>query len=312
MSSTGVTLYQANAITEGRYQFDLIEKRIIYFIIAECREKYIESDTGQRDLFNDLIITISGEQLRKADTNMKRVYQSAKALRKKDIEVNDANTWMDVGFITYTKHYKKDDQFEIGVSKEILPYLVELTGRFTTYQLAVAITLKSTYTQRFYELCSQWKNKGYFYMNLEKLRRMLKCEDKFKTFGEFRRGVIEVSQKELKDAYEQGVCDLWFEWKPLEKKGKKVLSVEFMVKTKENSGKKVYTIDDYIYFIRTTISARFPKNKPFQERVLDACRNDFETAEKIAEKLMKKINEYSASEQAGIIKFVLKADFGIE
>jgi plasmid replication initiation protein len=309
--SNNVILYQSNAITESRYKFDLVEKRIIYFIIAEIRKRYIEQVKGQRDVFNDLIITIKGEQLRKADTNMKRVYASAMALRKKDIEINNDETWLTVGYINYVKHNKQTDTVEFGVSKQILPYLVELTAKFTSYQLAVAITLKSIYTQRFYELCSQWKSKGYFYMKLDKLRRILQCDEKFKAYGEFRRGVIDISQKELKEAYDQAICDLWFEYKTLEKEGKKVITLEFFVHTKENAEKPVYSITDYQFFIKNIMNAAYPKDKGFVDRVISATCNNFELAEQLAEKLSKKQKEYPGKELPAILRYILKEDFAL-
>lgn len=305
-----IVLYQSNALTEGRYHFDLIEKRIVYFIINEVRKKFVETDEGQRDIFNDLVIELAGEQLRKADSNMKRVYESTKRLRNKDIEINNDDEWLNVGFINYARHNKKTDVMEVGVSHQILPHLVQLTKKFTTYHLAVAITLKSIYTQRFYELCSQWKNKGYFYMQLDNLRRKLKCEDKFKSYGEFKRGVIETARKELKELYDQGMCDLYFEYKTLEKDRKRVVMLEFFVKTQENTNKPVYSISDLQFFVKNIMNSNFPKDKPYVDRVIDACR-DFDTAEKITEKLSKKRNEYTTKELPLIIRYVLKEDFQI-
>lgn len=311
MALSNVILYQSNAITESRYKFDLVEKRIIYFIIAEIRKKYIEQAKGQRDVFQDLIVQIKGDQLRKADTNMKRVYASAMALRKKDIEVNNDDTWLTVGYINYVKHDKRNDIVEFGISKEILPYLVELTSKFTSYQLSVAITLKSIYTQRFYELCSEWKNKGYFYMKLDRLRRILLCEDKFKAYGEFKRGVIDMSQKELKELYDQAICDLWFEYKTLEKEGKKVITLEFYVHTKENAEKPVYSITDYQFFIKNIMHAAYPKDKGFIDRVISATYNNFELAEQLAVKLAKKQKEYPGKELPAILRYILKEDFAL-
>lgn len=311
-SEKSFMLVQSNAITEGRYQFDLVEKRIIYFIINEVRKKYVETNNGQRDIFNDLIITLPIEQLRKCDPNIKRVYESAKKLRRKDIEINNSDIWLNIGFINYSKHDKKTNEMELGVSKEILPYLVELTERFTTYSLTVSITLKSTYTQRFYELCNQWKNKGYFYYKLDNLRRILKCEDKFKTFGEFRRGVLEVAKKELDELYEQGVCDLKFDYDIMEKDGKKVVTLEFKISDKErDKNQTIYSLDDYCHFIRNTLLANFPKDKEYIDRVLSACSKDYDTAERISEKITKKKGEYSAKELPLIIRYVLKEDFQI-
>jgi plasmid replication initiation protein len=38
-----------------------------------------------------------------------------------------------------------------------MPFLVELSSQFTTYSLSVAMSLKSKWSQRMYELCQSGK-----------------------------------------------------------------------------------------------------------------------------------------------------------
>jgi len=311
MSDT-VMVVQSNALTEGRYDFSLVEKRIIYFIIAEVRDKYIENKgAGQKDLFNDLVLLMPGKKLRQADPNMKRVYESAKALRKRDIEIKTDDIWLDVGFINYAKHNKKTDIIEFGISKEILPHLVELSEKFTAFQLTMAITFTSVYTQRFYELCSQWKNKGYFYKPVDELRTYFKCEEKLKKYADFRINVVEVAYKELKEAFDEGICDLYFEWNVCSKEGKKVVALEFIVKTVEKQKQIQYSLEDYKVFIRAELSSYIPKDKKYHERVMSAIGSNYEMAEQMAEKLTKLKNRYSRADYPKVIRFALQEDFGI-
>jgi len=307
-----IVLVQSNALTEGRYEFDLIEKRIVYFIIRQVREEYVENQTGQRDIFQDLVIRVPIEALRKADPNIKRLYESAKKLRTRDIEINNEDMWISIGFINYAKHLKKENIMEFGVSKEILPHIVDLTREFTAYQLTVSIVLKSIYTQRFYEICSKWKSSGYCFYKLDNLRKILACEDKFKTFGEFKRGVLDTAQKELKEAYEEGIADLYFDYDVKEKEKKKVISLEFKIHTKESEKAGTnYTRDDILNFIDMQFRTWFPKDPDYISRVNAACSRDMEIMNGVFDKITKKIKQYNRSEQPPIIRFVLKEDFKI-
>ena len=83
-----IVLSQDNALTTARYKFDLIEKRALYSIIRNIRAQYIENENGRRDLFDDLIITIHEEELKKCgdNTKMQNIYDALKRLR------NRANT----------------------------------------------------------------------------------------------------------------------------------------------------------------------------------------------------------------------------
>lgn len=173
-----IVLSQDNALTTARYKFDLIEKRALYSIIRNIRAQYIENENGRRDLFDDLIITIHEEELKKCgdNTKMQNIYDALKRLRNRDIEINNEKMWLSIGFVNYVKHIKNKSYFEVQVSKEVLPYYVELAQNFTSYSMTVAIALKSTFSQRFYELCCQYRNAGFFFYTVEKLREMFMLE----------------------------------------------------------------------------------------------------------------------------------------
>lgn len=126
-----IVLSQDNALTTARYKFDLIEKRALYSIIRNIRAQYIENENGRRDLFDDLIITIHEEELKKCgdNTKMQNIYDALKRLRNRDIEINNEKMWLSIGFVNYVKHIKNKSYFEVQVSKEVLPYYVELAQK---------------------------------------------------------------------------------------------------------------------------------------------------------------------------------------
>ena len=140
MKTTDVTLAQANALTQARYNFTVIEKR----------RQFIETKTGQKDLFDDLVVRINTEDLQKTDSSLRDIYASLRSLRKKSIYIEDKDRVLDVGYINYFEHKKLDSHLEVQVSCKILPFLVELAGQFTSYSLTVAIALKTKYAQRFF------------------------------------------------------------------------------------------------------------------------------------------------------------------
>ncbi|UVO67648.1 replication initiation protein (plasmid) [Parabacteroides distasonis] len=192
-----IVLSQDNALTTARYKFDLIEKRALYSIIRNIRAQYIENENGRRDLFDDLIITIHEEELKKCgdNTKMQNIYDALKRLRNRDIEINNEKMWLSIGFVNYVKHIKNKSYFEVQVSKEVLPYYVELAQNFTSYSMTVAIALKSTFSQRFYELCCQYRNAGFFFYTVEKLREMFMLEKKYKRGCDFKRRVLDDPQR---------------------------------------------------------------------------------------------------------------------
>ena len=59
MENKPIMLAQANALTQARYDFKPIEKRCLYQIIREVRRLFIDSNTGQRDLFNNMRVKLT-------------------------------------------------------------------------------------------------------------------------------------------------------------------------------------------------------------------------------------------------------------
>ena len=315
-----IILSQDNALTTARYKFDLIEKRALYCIIRNIRANYIEQEDGQRTLFENLIITIKEEELQKCgdNTKMKNIYDALKRLRNRDIEINNEKMWLSIGFVNYVKHIKNKSYFEVEVSKEVLPYYVELAQNFTSYSMTVAIALKSTFSQRFYELCCQYRNAGFFFYTVEKLREMFMLEKKYKRGCDFKRRVLDDPQKELWELYNAGQCDLYFEFEPKSYKGKEVTEYKFYVYTRQTEQQKLLEYESAkqaIIYITTTISRFSKSDKGYVKRVVNAVQLHPEIAVQVAQKIQKKFEQYidkPAKQIGAIIRVCLMEDFGIE
>jgi plasmid replication initiation protein len=310
-------LAQSNALTSSRYDFSKIEKNVIYHIIKKVRHDYVEG-TMQRNLWDNMIVTIPDTELGQISEtkDYQRVRQALRALRHKDVEMEDAEgNWMHCGFINYAKYFAKQKVYEVEVSKELMPHLVELASCFTEYSLTVAITLKSKYSQRFYELACQYRAKRSFWLGQAKLREMLKLEDVYTQNQDFRRKVIDVAVKELKEAFDNEQCDLFLEYTQ-EGRGKDIRYI-FKIRDKKPEEKTNEEIDvDATARLLAKLYLRMQEIYPRDKRF---CKRTFRqiglTPEKIApcwEKLVRIEQEYKGKDLAKIFRFVLREDFGIK
>ena len=311
-----IMLAQANALTQSRYDFNVIEKRCLYQIIKEVRRLFIDTHTGQKDLFDNMRLTLTPAMLENLGGKKKEVYDSLVRLRKRDVEIDTEDVWMNTGYVTMVKHNKKQDLYEVEVSSEIMPYLVALAENFTTYDLTVAISLKSSYSQRFYEYCSQYKNRANktFFFTVEKLREMMMLEDKYANIAHFKQKVLDVAQKEIKDLYDKGQCDLWFEYAVKDTDKRKVLSYFFFVHTKEDEQNKVdyQSVNACLQRISSILNAFFPRDKKYIKRVIQEVQLRPDIAMELVEKLDKKVMDYDKKEIPPIIRYVLNSDYGIK
>ena len=319
-----ITLAQANTLTQSRYDFTVVEKRAVYLIISEVRSQFIECEGGQKSLFNNLIVRMETQSLTKAEMELKEVYAALVRLRKKSIWIKDDDRILEIGFINYFEHKKRETYLEVEVSHKILPYLVELAAQFTCYSLTVALSLKGKYTQRFYEYCSQFEhsdpdpnneNSGYFFATVQDLRQKMMIEEMYPRYALFKKKILDAAQKELKELYDAGQCNLYFEYRE-EKYGRTVDKLHFFIYSKDMKKTVVGERNkiDQMYYIRTWLeewlnAKKRPKNRKWIEEALMHIVTDRRKIGKLYNRLAKLRNEKPTTNHAAIARYIIEEDF---
>lgn len=308
---------QDNRITTARYELSLLEKRILYQLIAEIRKQFVTNTDGQRTLFDNLVVKIDSGKIKKAGERISEVKSAMKSLRLRSFEYNNGvdeesleHHWFEVGFINYGEW--QGDLVEIEVSKKILPFFVELSKEYTSYSLVVAMGLKSVYSQRMYELCSKWKSAGGFVMKFSEIRDMLGVNEKYSRPSSFMDRVINVAYKELKALYLKKESDVYFEY-TIKKKSRSFDSITFKV-ISSNSEEMKLSNDDYLYFIKNELRSLFdvdkkPKNYDFVAKTIVRLNMNPELLEHCFRKLKFVSNSIPKEEQAKYMRFVINEEY---
>ena len=310
-----VLLRQGNPLTESRYKFTPTEKNAFYVVIKNVRKFYIEREPPYTEFE-----TMRGKRTSK-DLNLirdedhtKEAKKALRSLRDKTIEMEDKEgNWLYCGFVNQAKYIAKEKAYEVEVSRDLMPYLVELSKHYTEYSLLVAISLKSIYSQRFYELCCQYRNMGKFGKTIDQLRIMFMLENKYPLLPLFKRYVIDVAQKELKEAFESSQCDLWFDYVQ-DGRGEKA-HFEFFVHTRENQQKQKEAAENVqkeyrgiLKFLRATIK----KDPKYIERVGKQLEFEMEKIAPIYYKLLELQKDFSGPSLAKMARWILKTDYNIK
>jgi len=319
-----VTIAQANVLTQSRENLTVVEKRALYIIIREVRSQFIDRKDGQKNIFDNLIVRMDTEDLTKAEMKLSEAYKSLVNLRKKTFFIEDSECALGIGYINYFEHKKRDTKLEVEVSKKMLPFLVDLAEHFTTYNLIVALSLKTKYTQRFYELCSQFehsdpdpnhKNSGYFFSTLDKLRWMLMLEDKYPRYALIKKYVLDTAQKELKKLYDDDKCNLYFEYKE-EKAGRSILKIHFFIYSKESKKQVVVATDKLtqMHYIRTWLRSwlnaeKRPKNKKWIGEVISHLELNSDLIPKLYKRFVKLMKDEPHQNHAAIARHIIEEDF---
>lgn len=263
-------LVQSNTITQARYEFTKIEKRIIYRIIKEIRKKYVTGEL-QSNLFNELVLSLTFKDLQEVSENTQLVYKSIRTLKNRFYEFDNDEEWLIIGIINKARHLKNKGTWEITVDRDMVAQFVELAKNYTEYSLTVAMSLRSEYSQRLYEYCSQFRSSGGFRMKLQDMKEKMRLVKKYDRYASFKKYVIDVAHKELKELYKDGQCDLYFEYSE-EKNGRSVETLRFKVVSRESPETKM-SLEDILYSVRNDLASIFdikkmPKNQEFVNKAM--------------------------------------------
>lgn len=316
-----ITLCQSNVLTESRYNFSRIEKNCLYKIIEKVRHDYVEGSM-QKDLFENMYVNIGSSDLADItdEDHTKQAMDALRSLHRRTIDIEDAEgNWLLCGFINYAKKNAKTKTYEVEVSKEIMPYLVELARNFTAYSLTVAMALKGKYSQRFYELCCQYRNRiekdGFagFHKTQAQLREMFCLEDKYPLNPLFNQRVLESARKELKEMFDKGQCDLYFDVN-IKGRGKKMCyDFKIITKDQEERQKLMYKeVRDKWVYIYGQLAVIFKKDPKYVERVSKTIEFKADLISPVFEKIQKLKREFSGADLAKLLRYILKEDFELQ
>ena len=297
---------QANEITNSMSPLDLVQKRCFYLIVQQVRKDYIETENPKKE-YKDMTIHMTPENLARARDakHITQAFESLKTLRNANFTIDTDDYMLNVGIINYAKYYKEKKIYEVQVSKEILPYLVDLSRRyFTSYNLTVAISLRHVSTQRFYELCNQYKHKAgmKFFIEADQLRNMLMLDGKYQKDAHLRKFVF---------------GDLCFDYKPDEatKVGKKYTRYWIYIHTNETDQYQEQTFkqtqQQALYIYKVCLSV-FKRDKKYCQRVYQWLDLHPDKIQEMFDKVTRWQKDYKGADLAKIIRFALKEDFGIQ
>lgn len=306
---------QSNAITGARYDYTVTEKRLIYHALMEV-EKIVKNGVTD-DFFNrELDLLISESLLSRFDKSENRFRDYRKAvvsLRKKDFSIDlPDDGWIETGFLNGGR-YIVGKGLEVKVSAYVLPYLYDLSKRYTILESTVLMTLQSKFSQRFYELCCQWRSVGKFDFTPEKLSEIL-CL-KLKT-GDLKIKVLEIAQAELMEMFNEGISDIYFtytEERGGRGRGGSVKKWIFKIHTKrqEKEREKAQNVD--LMFVFNFLGELF-NNASIVDKAIEAIGNH-ENMKDFANRIEKLTSSQRWSQIAnktGYIRSILQNEYGMD
>lgn len=226
MKVTNKDLIQSYILTTAKYDYSVYEKRILYRII-ELMQEYTKGKTLNsrysitKTMFDDIDVIMPASAFLKdeKDQNYTRTKDALLSLNRKVIQYEDRESWGAFNLIERPVVHKIGDNISFRISPTIAKAFLDFSKGFSKYELETAMSFKSEYSMRFYELLSGQKKPITY--SVENLKIMFKVEDKYKLTANFINKVIEPAKKELDEKSPYS-----FEYKPV-KLGRKITSIKF-------------------------------------------------------------------------------------
>ena len=221
-----LTVVKANSLIEASYRLTLDEMRLLALTIGTMNPK------SDQQVFE---FSVSEFVNQFPDVNADRAYTQIKSaierISERWVKTEDERHVTKFRWVSSQTYFKKEGRFKIALTNEIMPYLTQLKGQFTQYQLNHISGFSSVHAIRLYELFTQYKRLGDRYISVEDLKKWLQLEDKYDRYNNLNQRVLTPALSEINEK-----SDLFVGYEPI-KRGRKIIGVEFNI-THEKPVKK--------------------------------------------------------------------------
>ncbi|MEM1136707.1 MAG: replication initiation protein [Bacteroidota bacterium] len=216
----GSLIVKSNYLVNAEYRLTPIEMKIIYLMAMQVRKGDEDFKTYQlriKDFQEDL-------GLKDNHALYERMIEIVKRLMGRVVQIRYENGNVEqFPFVTWSMHKHKEGTIGIIFVPKLKPHMIDLKERFTSFYDYNVLSLRSQYSMRIYELIKQYERIGKRTISVADLRRMLRLQDKYRSYNMFKKKVIEQAKKDLDNH-----CDISFEFTE-KKSGRKIAEIDFII-----------------------------------------------------------------------------------
>lgn len=196
-------IYKSNALVEAAYRLSVQEQRIVLACISQVRRDEVVTDEVLYSVRAADLAQLSGTAIEAAYSELKA---AALRLKRREVRLTQEPNGkgkkpkvMITGWVQTIFYIEGEGRVELRFTKDMLPYLTELTRQFTKYALADVAKMESTYAIRLYELLMQWDSLGTREIELEQLREWLQLEGRYPSIKDFKLRVLEPAVSQINE-----------------------------------------------------------------------------------------------------------------
>ena len=218
-------VYKSNALVEASYRLTPAEQRIVLCCISQVRrDKTLTDEVMYRVSVADYAALVGTD----SHSTYKEVADAALRLKRREVWLREFPNGdgqrprtLVTGWVQSIAYIESEGHIELRFTKDMLPYLTQLSERFTRYALSDVAKMTSSHAIRLYELLCQWRDAGKREVAIEWLRDSFQLGDKYPALKDFKRRVIEPAVAQINEH-----SPLWVKWDQ-RKTGRRVSHLAF-------------------------------------------------------------------------------------
>ena len=242
----------SDKITKGRSKLSLSEMKAFLATITTIDAK---NDTDFKE------VTLTKKEFC-GDTNLdfRTVKSVCKTLLKQVYEIENNQVWKAYPIYQMFEYDKKTDEVKFKFNDYMRQYLLELTQKFTKYQIKNIINMTSKYSIRTYQLLKDLRDvKRHIEFEIEDFCDKLEVPKSKRQWGNFQSDIMQTAIQEIHELTDIRILGIF----PERKRGKKVLSfsIKFCYEYEYEDMKRIEHIG-LIADERLTQLIRHYQNKP--------------------------------------------------
>ena len=217
-----LVVVKANSLIEASYRLSIDEIRILALTIGTMDPK------SNQKIFDFTVADFVREFPEISQDNAYKQIQAAiKRIYDRSVKTEDKERITEFRWVSSRTYFKKEGRFRIAMTDEVMPYLTQLKGQFTQYQLKHIAYFNSVHSIRIYELITQYRSVGSREITVEKLKEWLQVENKYPRFNSLNQRVLEPAITEINEK-----SDLVVEVEQI-KRGRTIHALNFVILPKQ-------------------------------------------------------------------------------
>lgn len=245
-------VYQPNRLTEAHYDYTFLQEKLLNYVMFYLQMHIANVMKGEQvqqlDIFkavgDEIVVKVPmgllvpPRQYPQLRSNADKLGGQMVRMKHKTPEGQALELYRAIfSGIGRPENKKRSQDLYLFIRKDVAHWLMHIDRNsngepfaYTSYYWEVTNSARNKYTSRIYKILSSWKKKGGTRAyTIQELKEILQLGDKYE-FNDIKRRVLDPVRDELKEMYDAGDCDLFFEVKTMTS-GRRVDQLSFKIIT---------------------------------------------------------------------------------